>query len=369
MEPPARPTEPTPVDDPEKKHKRRIYNRNMMRHYAQERKDEKQWLQAQVQRLETELATERGRGVLGWKDVSAALRDALADTNADHANLRAAIHRCRVVLDTMRHWVVSNTGPQACLDPHVTTWRHVSLSANPTARRLGQQWITQRMLVQSDAIFRNFPAPCAPFDDFEIAFSDEGGEYKSTQRAQFELPASTVNVVEACHEHLRHLLCLTHLPKSSSELERFKHVRMHRAVATFGETINLVCGDFHPTPTRWVVVAQQVLTDEHLDDALAMWRQKNRRIWYDVTTDASAGALVCRIVHWTPNAVMAGGGAVSFDQEVSNWFVDFTAASPTPPSTAAKQTFFRQRGAAFGSELHRMAVAHVQQGSRAVDDA
>ncbi|KAF0691814.1 Aste57867_17028 [Aphanomyces stellatus] len=360
----------------DKKLKRRTYNRDMMRVYAKERRQEKMILTMQAQQLEAALATVVARvracGALGWRDIAIALADDQAVKESHNAKLRAQIQKNRARLRSLETWVAANVcGPQACPNPHVSTWRHVSLSSDPVTRLTGQRWITQRLFLQAEAIFHAFPpdAATSSFHDIEVAFDDEvdSGMYTAIQRAQFQLPwtgatpPSSALLFQWCHVHLQALLGLLppgrshpRLSTHPSETEVHGHTRMHRARASFGETINLVCGDYvDPVTSHRVVVAQQVLADDCVDT----WScQKNRRVWYSIGQHAkSRGEWTCRMVHWTPHAVTVAGGAVSIDDEARVWHVDLSGET-----VASKQAAFRRASVEIGASVMEQATAVVR---------
>ncbi|ETV68334.1 hypothetical protein H257_15657 [Aphanomyces astaci] len=76
--------------------------------------------------------------------------------------------------------------------------------------------------------------------------------------------------------------------------EQTKTTALHQLTNSKGEWFNVLVGDFS-TPTRCVVVAQQI----HDDEAYGMVgsRQRTRMLWYDFEYIASAGRWMYRTLY------------------------------------------------------------------------
>ncbi|RHY29805.1 hypothetical protein DYB32_005799 [Aphanomyces invadans] len=103
-------------------------------------------------------------------------------------------------------------------------------------------------------------------------------------------------------------------------VEKHEHTNMLRVVTSYGEALNVVLGHFHPTPTRWVVVGQQISVDDLVDQS--QWPQKDRSFWYTAFRDDVADAMA----HWRMLQILpqakTGAGVVSLEDEGHRWGVD-----------------------------------------------
>ncbi|ETV97648.1 hypothetical protein H310_09539 [Aphanomyces invadans] len=317
--------DPAKLEHVDKKLRRRRYKRDRMREYSKARLDEKQRLVDQCASLEGEVVSLVHTAPLTWKQIASALRYAHDAEVAKRDVLRLQVNKNSILLRNLQTWVALNPNPQVSLSSSVSTWRDVSLSSHPTTRLLGQRWITQRMLHQADAMFVTHNVPlCMHGTMDDVIFDFDGdGHYITRLRSVFHVPlatnamATSDSIFRACHRHITAYLML---PRDATMMvEKHEHTNMLRVVTSYGEALNVVLGHFHPTPTRWVVVGQQISVDDLVDQS--QWPQKDRSFWYDIQwCDAH------RMAHWRMLQILpqakTGAGVVSLEDEGHRWGVD-----------------------------------------------
>ncbi|ETV71856.1 hypothetical protein, variant 1 [Aphanomyces astaci] len=292
------------LEHADKKLKRRRYKRDRMREYTRGRHEEKEALLGQCAALEEQVqALQLHRTApLTWKEIATALRYAHDADVSKLAVLRSLAIKNTTLLRHLQAWTTLNAPPQVSLSASVSTWHDVTLSGDPSTRLLGQRWITQRMLHHLAAMFQTHEFPSSSghsFDDLSFDF-DGDGHYAAVQRSQFHVPIRHDTAVpppshaifDACHRHLAAFLMLP--PNVDPMMEVTGHTNMLRVVTSYGEAINLVCGHFHVSPTRY-----EVRISAANDDNTLQWR----------------------VMHVLPQA-KTDAGVLSMQNEARKWGLD-----------------------------------------------
>ncbi|RHY87870.1 hypothetical protein DYB37_012966 [Aphanomyces astaci] len=102
--------------------RKREYIRTFMQEYRGKQRQDKETLQAQIDRLEARVARYRkntvldddsGSGMLPWKDVAAGLHDSRSEASKDQRALSSRIKEYEQVLSELRSFVVASIAPQS----------------------------------------------------------------------------------------------------------------------------------------------------------------------------------------------------------------------------------------------------------------
>ncbi|ETV96182.1 hypothetical protein H310_10376 [Aphanomyces invadans] len=219
--------------------------------------------------------------VLTWKCIAKALKDSCDAEHRQNRELRATIHMYQRLLREMTSWVsvprgIHSAGP---------TWRDTTISSDPISRRMGKEWIVQRMFHNTDMMFQQHGFP--PWDstdtdmwrDMEISVWDSGS--LCTTRRHFVADQSFESTVAFVREECLSTL-LIQAPKANITREADANTQLYTVVSDCGELVHILCGEFRQGPDRCVFVLRQITHDDsrqHLNDS--KYRQRSRMLWYD----------------------------------------------------------------------------------------
>ncbi|KAF0700852.1 Aste57867_8651 [Aphanomyces stellatus] len=174
-----------------------------LRRYRVEKKSEMRALKtakADLEALLTQLQANvraRKRGMLPWKDVACALKDARGVSETDNTTLRRQASKMQALRWHMEHWVLSqmatsSSSLHASRMTHARSWRHTTLVAHPEARLLGMQWLMQQMYCNMDHLFaeNGFPDMLSRELINDCTFEYREGRRVMVRRQEFLVDAS-----------------------------------------------------------------------------------------------------------------------------------------------------------------------------------
>ncbi|KAF0719242.1 Aste57867_1165 [Aphanomyces stellatus] len=272
----------------------REYNRKMKQLYRREEKKEVEALHAKIRALETALTHARKTALLSWEDVAMAVRETAVLSVSQNRALKIQLEEYVTLVGCMRHWVASVERP---LNAAAPTWRNVMLSADPTTRRLGKEWITKQMYHNAGRVLTRAGFPPSLDEEFmtlDIDFSEDDGVTCGLVR-QYTTRRSLPAAVDHQVRHICSALMIDG-PRPdfpTTTLELTTSTVLHRMETRLGEAVELLCGTFTESPTRSIVVVQQIDDDEAWDHNCY---QRQRRVWYDMQTTAQ-GTTSVRMVY------------------------------------------------------------------------
>ncbi|KAF0689666.1 Aste57867_18903 [Aphanomyces stellatus] len=249
-------------------------------------------MEVEIARLLAERAT-RGEAVvaptirssarlLSWEDVALALREGVTSSEEANAHLRRKIDEQKHLIQLMRAWV-----NRSFVLPD-STWRHVTLLADPHARKLGFDWITQHMFHNTSWVFERYefplPSPVRMTDEFVDASRPDCLQY--VWRDQQAIDASFDDVCEIVNLDF-FLDMMVHGAVSKAPLPMDMEMLAALGGGTCGytssigtnEALNQVYRMFH-SDRRRVFVAMNVHRDECIHWP-ARWT-RNRMSWLAV---------------------------------------------------------------------------------------
>ncbi|KAF0682821.1 Aste57867_25120 [Aphanomyces stellatus] len=154
-----------------KKAEKRDDTARYMAQYRKEKKAEMARLKDAVARLtqQRDILAKAPRA-LPWTDVAHALADARRLAESQQKAMKHQLKQHESLMRAMAEWVALHTPVQTHgLDGSCLTWRDVSLMAEPTARRLGKEWIVKRLVHNMDQVFQLHAFPSWDSSD-EIAW-------------------------------------------------------------------------------------------------------------------------------------------------------------------------------------------------------
>ncbi|KAF0774689.1 hypothetical protein AaE_001611 [Aphanomyces astaci] len=270
--------------------RKREYIRTFMQEYRGKQRQDKETLQAQIDRLEARVARYRkntvldddsGSGMLPWKDVAAGLHDSRSEASKDQRALSSRIKEYEQVLSELRSFVIASIAPQKSPSIHTATWRDVTLLSHPTSRRLGKLWITQQMRHNMDRLFEHHEIPSPEsmtlYNSMDVVFHEEGHHF--LQKAHLTWECSLETAVRLYRHHTGSMFTLDGFcpMHSQSRVEVEENTTLHQYKRPNGWNTHLLCGEFQDGD-RTILVAQHILSDE--DRQHHAGRQRSRMTWY-----------------------------------------------------------------------------------------
>ncbi|KAF0739171.1 hypothetical protein Ae201684P_012878 [Aphanomyces euteiches] len=274
------------VDKTLKKQEKTRYFTKMSQIYRRERKQEREYLIAKSKELQGVLLAMKHRrldspSALPWKIVADVLDEEKKHATCRRKTLKAQVDLYECVVREMAKWVMRNTHPHPSLNSRVQTWRDHSLLANPISRRLGKEWILKQMHHNADRIFQEYGCPSNGdnFISFDVVIPEKE-DARYVWVAQMDCPFS-VDHVEATY--CRNLCPILNLNlqypyPDNTVAEEDGSILLHRMTAATGEVMDLLTTSFREG-NRLLVVAQEILTDEILDERNSV---RNKSYWMEV---------------------------------------------------------------------------------------
>ncbi|KAF0719755.1 Aste57867_827 [Aphanomyces stellatus] len=353
----------------DRKLQQREYDRNMKRFYRRRTKKEHADLVQKVHELERMLKPllERSRiqkaayrasrlGVLPWTDIAAGLREDQLLTTAQHKALKAQVQSYKATVHAMKAWVLANAViPRGAVRLEATTpsWRSVSLLACPRTRLLGKDWITKRMLHNTDRMFRDQGFPPVDQDllrydvvvscdgTTDIDDSTSGGPSVESiwgHQANWPYPEPpSRDTLQAYCTAMCSTLTLNHyrpIPPNTV-VEADGHLQLHQMTTDYGEFTNVLTANFQESDNRYVVVAQSILDDEAL---AAVGAAPRRRLsyWADIFRLPS-GQWRRRVLYFASQRCDDGDAPRSLTKEAHRWECELEHVPPPLQRTMLQQ--------------------------------
>ncbi|KAF0689669.1 Aste57867_18906 [Aphanomyces stellatus] len=363
------------ADDPIVARKRRL-RREKMQRYRKRLVDSATTLRAMVSELEEELGrrsaslSSRVGGVtaasmLPWKEIAEALRDVSMDSTTTHATLKRQVHGSAHVLRCLWTWTEERRGISMMTTS--STWRDVTLLMDPFSRHIGFDWITLRMFNNVDCIFDRCAFPSIVSDECINDFVIDTTHPEFMQyvwRRQFTTPLSLDTVSSIFNLHLCHKIvacCEENQSAAVAALRPLDQAALqdvpgamysyHRGPT---ELVNILTREFC-TPTRRVVVTQNIIDDERLGGRSP--RQANRQQWL-VLQEAPRGGTIVRYVYINSQDFTAEG-YVPFEEEAKGWGVDGDAVDNGRVSFELFAQHARTCAPQYVMDLHGLVASHV----------
>ncbi|KAF0700838.1 Aste57867_8637 [Aphanomyces stellatus] len=294
----------SPSEEEEKTLQRRAYYRHKRRAYRFEEANERARLQDEVQTLVAHLekvreeegrrreASRRPSGgsktILSWENIAEALSDDRELSKAQNKVLLTQVKTYHVLARELRSWVVSHYALQSELGAQSQTWRDWSLPANAASRKLGKEWITNRMFHNTDRVFidNNFPSiESGTTIEYDLEVDPASDEITIFHfRSQIYLDMDMDEYLDKFYSTLFSLRC--YVPQYSPDLplvvaEIEENTREYGFITPRDEYVHVLFGEFR-TAERCVLVMTQIQDDDALRGPYATCRQRRRLTWHDI---------------------------------------------------------------------------------------
>ncbi|KAF0719745.1 Aste57867_817 [Aphanomyces stellatus] len=286
---------------------------------------------------------------LNWKQVALALKDDVAEHQEEQKRLKAKMAATQRLLRDLR--LFARQAIPSAPDATKKNWRNISLLAHPTSRAHGMTWILQQMYENADRMLSEHGFPSLPMDrDYEdvcIEFNKDG--YSQLEfRSQSEILKPMDDVRATYHRLLQQHLCEWLMVDGpgvlsyTTAVETTDTTALHYMITQTGESINLLCGEFHEQD-RSVFVVQQIQDDE----SRTQGRQRARSCWYDMRRDRPSGKWTLRILQRLSQC-FTSAGHISLEEEAMYWGLDLGEC----PDEELKRARYRRRTLELASLLY-----------------
>ncbi|KAF0694500.1 Aste57867_14635 [Aphanomyces stellatus] len=350
--------------------KRRVYIRKMMRHYRDKEKRDFVSLRAQALALEVELrhlasSTDKAnpRGALPWKEVALAL---LGERQVSHREKDFLVHQLdhvSAVVRTMSQWVATHSMPLSmcpCDDP-TSTWRQVTLMADPESRALAKEWLLQQMYGHTDHMFRTFGFPTLDgqhtFQRIDVTFHDDDDDRGFVYVAGYQFQSGDASIERVLRTFRQHLCCALAvngrrpIRLATTVVEASDTTSLHQMVTDHGQAVNLLCGQFVVDANRGVLVAHEIKYDESWPHDLP---RRQRMLWFERVHVGDKHVVRMLIMSTQPQH--RDGRFVPLEQHAMDFNVDLRAC----PTEETKAASFRHGVIAFGEWSFAQARSRFQ---------
>ncbi|ETV78776.1 hypothetical protein H257_07608 [Aphanomyces astaci] len=273
----------------------------------------------QTARPQSTTPREASDGPLSWHSIAKVFKGEAHRVLTDRQSLVAQIQELQSLTKFMQRFVMINIPPPMSRS---NAWQNAILEADPSARNLAKEWLTQQMYHNMHEAFALLPA--VSYDDdffqFDIQASHENDDpFTLTEQLQFTWPGT----VQMFRRLVETNMQAVHFTKNVEMVveEKTSNTRMFHTITPEGIFVNSL-ERYFVEANRFVVVMRQVEHDEaHLCDTLH--KQRHGMSWTEVR-QVSPTHILMRIVSHSSHFFRPGGGLVSVDELSALWGIDMT---------------------------------------------
>ncbi|RQM10278.1 hypothetical protein B5M09_012769 [Aphanomyces astaci] len=251
---------------------------------------------------------EASDGPLSWHSIAKVFKSEAHRVLTDRQSLVTQTQEFESLMKAMQRFVMLNIPPPM---PRSYAWRNATLAANPTARNLGKEWLTQQMYHNMHEQLALLPALSCDDDffDTDVQTSNDGDPFTRTERAQFTWPGTV--------QMFRHMIEST----MQAVVEETANTRLFHTTTSNGIFVNSLQGHFSEA-NRFVMVIREVEEDEAYVCDL-QHKQQHYMSWTEVR-QVSPTHILLRIVNHASHLFRANDGFVSVDELAALKGIDVT---------------------------------------------
>ncbi|EQC37064.1 hypothetical protein SDRG_05291, partial [Saprolegnia diclina VS20] len=203
--------------------RRRQRQRDAQRRHRQIIADEIHELRQTAAWLRTTLAKTNVRRPLNWKEVALALAETRKESEEEYKALQHDLRRWQHLSSIMFQWVQASEAPCYQLQEQ-RNWRHRSLLSDPTARKMGYDWIMNQMYYNLPRTLAEtgLPASTDAYFSFDLVDVDDPTQ-TVVIASQFPVPGSfeaTSYIMERRFDRA-HALQVLDVPDNDTRYVRF----------------------------------------------------------------------------------------------------------------------------------------------------
>ncbi|RHY69491.1 hypothetical protein DYB30_007099 [Aphanomyces astaci] len=274
---------------------------------------------------------EASDGPLSWHSIAIVFKREAHRVLTDRQSLITQTQEYQSLTKAMQRFVMMNIPSPMSRSNHA--WHSATLAANPSARNLGKEWLTQHMYHNIHEPFTLLPAASYhdDFFKFDIQASDDSDPITGVERMQFSWPGTV--------QMFRRLVVEETTPNT----------RLFRTITPKGIFVNSLQGHFVEA-NRFIVVMRQVEHDEaHLCDPLH--KQQHNMSWCVRTStevrQVSPTHILLRVVSHVSHIFRPGGGFVSVDEFAALRGVDVTGIQDDQKDAYVRRELIRRENSDF----------------------
>ncbi|RHY91264.1 hypothetical protein DYB35_003439 [Aphanomyces astaci] len=267
---------------------------------------------------------EASDGPLSWHSIAIVFKREAHRVLTDRQSLITQTQEYQSLTKAMQRFVMMNIPSPMSRSNHA--WHSATLAANPSARNLGKEWLTQHMYHNIHEPFMLLPAASYhdDFFKFDIQASDDSDPITGVERMQFSWPGTVVE-------------------------ETTPNTRLFRTITPKGIFVNSLQGHFVEA-NRFIVVMRQVEHDEaHLCDPLH--KQQHNMSWCVRTStevrQVSPTHILLRVVSHVSHIFRPGGGFVSVDEFAALRGVDVSGIQDDQKDAYVRRELIRRENSDF----------------------
>ncbi|KAF0697899.1 Aste57867_11431 [Aphanomyces stellatus] len=300
--------------------KQRMHRLKVAKESAAE-EDEIAVLRAVVGELEAQIPEVVGAvgsdGALSWSLVASVFRTNSRRSLASRHALAEQTSANDSLTKNMQRFVSLNLHTPAIQGANAT-WQPATLLAEPDARKLGKEWLTQRMYHHTDACLRNFPdvPKDQQFAHIDADVSSDGA-LKLVEATQSIWPGTMESFRYFLTHHMHSLLF--HDP-AEVIIEHTANTRLYRKLTKKGSLVNYLQGSFVEAD-RMIVVLRQIEADEAIDEP-SYRQQYHFMAWLEIRPLSDTHIVTRLLTHQSQHFRPNGQGFLSPDEQAELWEVD-----------------------------------------------
>ncbi|ETV93166.1 hypothetical protein, variant [Aphanomyces invadans] len=235
-----------------------------------------QWVLERLQRARPGVPPkEPSDGPLSWHSIAAVFQRETHRVLTDHQSLATQTQQYKSLATLMQRFVNVNIPPPMANN---TTWQSASLAAEPNARRVGKEWLTQQMYHNMHVPFRLFPAVRVDEEYYHFDMpndDDDDGPLMSMEVMQCIWPGTLATFRRFAESKMSAIYFND--PDAAVE-ERTANTRLYHLTTERGTFVNPLQGHFIEAD-RFVMVIRQIEHDE-VHVCTERHRQRHYMSWY-----------------------------------------------------------------------------------------
>ncbi|RHY23037.1 hypothetical protein DYB36_012073 [Aphanomyces astaci] len=276
-------------------------------------------------------------GPLSWHSIAAEFKGEVHRVLTDRQSLVTQTEEFESLTRAMRRFVMNIPPPMS----RSNEWRSATLVADPRARNLGKEWLTQQM-------YHNMHEPLAllpavrndeEFYQFDLEASDEDKSIVGLERIQFTWPG-TVQMFRRLVE--------TNMKAVVEEVTA--NTRLFHKTTPKGTFVNLLQGHFVEAD-RFIMVMRQIEHDEKYI-CHPLQKQQHDLLWTEVR-QVSPTHILLRLVDRVSHIFRPATGFMSVDELAALGGIDVTGMEDDQKDAHVRREIIRRSYAGFLSWRQR----------------
>ncbi|ETV87063.1 hypothetical protein H257_02069 [Aphanomyces astaci] len=275
---------------------------------------------------------EASDGPLSWHSIAMVFKREAHRVLTDRQSLITQTQELQSLTKAMQRFVVTNIQPPMSRS---NAWQNATLAADPTARNLGKEWLTQHMYHNIHEPLAFLPAVSYGDEYFDVdaQMSNDDNPFACIERAQFTWPG-TVQMFRRLME--------SNIQAVVEEITA--NTRLFHTTTSKGVFVNSLRGHFSEA-NRFVMVIREVEEDEvYVCDP--QHKQRHFMSWTEVR-QISPTHILLRLVTHASHLFRANGRFVSVDELAATRGINLTGIDDGDKDAFVRRELIRRGRADF----------------------